>query len=187
MMRDVRCWHISGKGRGEKFQDWLTGVWETLASQLTLRTDRVEKSGNPQPTRWMFFAYWKLFWKSRKNIHKWHEHYQPLLWTCVNEFFMYLFTVHHLFINPHSLIHLLIYSPTEYLADSSMKIFSSLPCCFSRALLESILSFSLFSHVGKSCPRDSQVQSLCSFTIDFCQLVQFYAAVKEVLILQLNS
>ena len=146
MMRDVRCWHISGKGRGEKFQDWLTGVWETLASQLTLRTDRVEKSGNPQPTRWMFFAYWKLFWKSRKNIHKWHDHYQPLLWTCVNEFFMYLFTVHHLYINPHSLIYLLIYSPTEYLADSSVKIFSSLPCCFSRALLRVYPEFqSIFS------------------------------------------
>ena len=66
---------------------------------------------------------------------------------CVNEFFVYLFTVHHLFINPHSLIHLLIYSPTEYLADSSMKIFPSLPCCFSRAILsQSALGLSLQSY-----------------------------------------
>lgn len=92
------------------------------------------------------FAYWKLFWKRRKNIHKWHEHYQPLLRTRVNGFFMYYLLSIHLFLNPHSLIHLLIYTLTEYLADSSLKIFSSLPCCFSRALLRVYPEFqSVFS------------------------------------------
>lgn len=108
---------------------------------------RVEKFGNPQPTRWMrFLPIWSYSEKAERtyiNNMSITNHFYEYVW--MNFSCIYLLSI-HLFINPHSIIHLLIYSLTEYLADSSMKIFSSLPCCFSRALLRVYPEFqSIFS------------------------------------------